>query len=128
MAGGPEKSTLAGPAKMAGGPTSNTPTGRAKIQEVRKRAGATPQPPVLLTVLKGLEDTRTSAMKAPLARAPLAATITEELREASPPAGVRASAAVVDMAVVDIDDRINGEMPHAANESESRQMVQSHGA
>jgi hypothetical protein len=52
---------------------------RAKIQEVRKRPEAIPQRAVLLTVPKRLEDTRTLAMKALFARAPLAATITEEM-------------------------------------------------
>jgi hypothetical protein len=55
------------------------PGGPAMMQEVQKRPEATPQRPIRLTALKRLEDTRARAMKAPCARAPLAATITEEM-------------------------------------------------
>src|ERR1700677_1537474 len=84
------------------------PGGPAKMREVRKRLEANPRRPVLLKVLKRLEATRTRAMKAPFARAPSAATITEEMREVSPLAGARASVAAADpeAAVVAGDDRI----------------------
>jgi hypothetical protein len=52
---------------------------RAKNQEPPKGPEATPRRPVLLKVPKGLEDTLTLAMKAPFARVPSAATITEEM-------------------------------------------------
>ena len=70
---------------MAGGPAKTPEVGarmqeiRAKIREVRKLPEATPRRPVLLTVPKRLEDTLGLAMKAPFARTPLAATITEEM-------------------------------------------------
>ena len=54
------------------------PGGPGMMQEVPKGAEATPRRPIRLTALKRLEDTPTRAMKAPCARAPLAATITEE--------------------------------------------------
>ena len=54
------------------------PGGPGMMQEVPKRPEATPQRPIRLTALKRLEDTPAHAMKAPCARAPLAATITEE--------------------------------------------------
>jgi hypothetical protein len=84
------------------------PDGSAKSQEVQKRPEAPPQRLIRLIVLKRLEDTRTRAMKAPVARAPLAAMITEEKQEASPLAGARASAAAAHLAAaaVGIDDRI----------------------
>ena len=55
------------------------PGGPVMMQEVQKRPEATPQRRIRLTALKGLEDMPTRAMKAPCARAPLAATITEEM-------------------------------------------------
>ena len=54
--------------------------GPAKNQEVRKRPEANLRRHVLsAAVLKQLEDTRTREMKAPHARAPSVATITEEM-------------------------------------------------
>ena len=73
--------------------------------------------------------------KAAFARAPLAATIMEEMSEASPHAEARASVAAVDLeaVVVGTDDRMSsypwsvelgiGEMSHAANDSKHRHMV-----
>jgi hypothetical protein len=94
----------------------NTPDGPVKITRHQRLVPST-------EVLKQLEDTLPRAAKAAFARTPSAATTMEEMQEASPRAAAPVSVAAAEPeAVVGGDDRY-GEMPHAANESEHRQMV-----